>query len=251
VTIVPGGQFLRRRRRRQAAISPDVWYLPTKNAHLLELGWPAIAAGDLWYCDEASGNLIGSVNGLQWAPSGSPTQGESFGGSGGLAAKKAIHGTTTTKKFALTAALAVGTADFSFSVLVRPDAPLVGDQEVIGLSDSFYGYGWGLDFQAGYQYLWIYDDAASHNYISGSYQVYDGSAHLWSGQVDRNGNVVLCYDDETPTTIASVNTGNMHGETAGSFLGHSGQTAWAMLNVGVLAGAAGHLALWNKIKDLI
>lgn len=255
--------------------------LPYTNDQAVALGWPDIANaydGDIWYCDEASGNLVGAVRGYELAPGGSPlpTQGASFGYSGELAAKKCIvqddypdqlkgfqYGTAN-------AACAPRTHSICWSSLVN-----LGSAHSTG---NIFFYSQGND--GTYVFVWVIwesiyciskvqcDDGAGRIYSLGpimsggvAVDLFDGATHLMTWDWDRVNHVVHWYVDAynavsaPATATADIGTGSKLTFLSYPYYPWNGaagakgwKSAWNLIVVNAAAaGRAGHDATWAQL----
>ena len=236
--------------------------IPTTDAEAVALGWPSIAAavdGDIWLCDEAAGNLVGEVNGYALTPYGAPLQNREFVGcgyGGGFTTKRAVEAQATTGMGFVDAAMAdlnPGTNDFSVSVLIRLN-PASTFGFIIGKYDPFVSsIGWHVAYTvAGRIDMWLGDASGTTNHI-GAFVALDGSVHLITISVDRNGNVSWYVDDQATVTMAALRPGTIsQNNRAFSLAGRDGsgwscygQIAWAWHNIGVACDRTGHDNLWR------
>lgn len=232
--------------------------LPTTDRELQVQGWRSVehaTDGGLWLCDEASGNLIDEINAEELAPQDSPTQDAAFGTPTG---KKGVetYSIAANMRFQHTDAskIAVGTADFTVSMLLKPHNgwrdPGLGIQTLCGKYNAAYTTGWEIRLTNSGTKVNVILNGTNH-VMTLPKTIVNGAAHLVTVAVDRNGYIYLWVDGEAYVSIACGVTASVTGDQEFCICNlkdtyittYDGQMGWLLVNVGTAEDGVGHAAL--------
>lgn len=227
--------------------------LPATNEECVLFGYPSLISasdGDMWTCDELTGNLIGKVRNYELAPVNGPSQGVAFGTPAGKIGVECLAGNDY---FQCTNSdvLQVGAGvDFSISMLIKPKTTqtyvkLAGTRRTTLGWDSFWRYGGGATTQ-----LFLQDSTGNSTMGNGQANVFDSLPHVYTLSCDRDGNTLYLLDSVATVTRTSVKPGDLSsgygfalGCTALGAFAFYGEIAWCYYCIGSAIDRTGHDAL--------
>lgn len=245
--------------------------LPTTDAELVAQGWPSIAGatdGELWLCDEASGNLVGEIRGYQLAPQNSPLHNRDFHGlpyGGSLWGKKAVgtaaQGSTSRFESVSSSYLDISSHPFTISFVVRFPDVITATNATLFRKHTYappWG-GYGLDWSGANSLRLFTTSTTPLLFKVWTFSVIpDTSACLITFSYNRSTAPVMYINNSVTATgsgsapgaesLSNASTACLLGTVSAS-LSLNAHVAWAYINIGNAANRTGHDALWAALSS--